>query len=466
VSYAVCADIGSTFTKVALVALPSGRLLATAAHPTTVDTDVLHGLDAAAAQAAAHAGDAAGVDPRAAWYVCSSAGGGLRLAVVGHEHLVTAQAGRRVALSAGARVVHVAAGKLSGEDVAALEQARPDMVLLVGGTDGGEAGTLLHNADALARAGRRRPVVLAGNADAREHATAVLTRAGTPVRATANVLPRIGQLHPAPARAAIREAFLRHVIGGKQLSRGPRLAGLLRAATPDAVLAAVELLADHDHGDLLLVDVGGATTDIYSAVTPDTDHDADATAEVAGVLMRARTVEGDLGVRWSAPGVVAAAADEKLLANGEAESLTAAAQVLATAPGLLPAEDSARAHDHRLAALAAVVAVRRHARGEATGPVRRGGRDLRRVRCVIGSGGVLRHADDPEQLLATVVSDHAGGWALPRRAHTVVDTRYVLAAAGLLAGDHPQAALRLLREHLPVGNLPVGHLPGGEPAHG
>jgi uncharacterized protein (TIGR01319 family) len=459
VSYAVCADIGSTFTKVALVALPAGRLLATAAHPTTVDTDVLHGLDAAVAQAAAHAGDTAGVDQQASWYVCSSAGGGLRLAVVGQEQLVTAQAGRRVALSAGARVVHVAAGKLSSQDLAALEQARPDVVLLVGGTDGGEAGTLLHNADALARAGRRRPVVLAGNADARERATAVLTRAGTPVRATANVLPRIGQLHPGPARAAIREAFLRHVIGGKRLSHGPRLATLLRAATPDAVLAAVELLADHDHGDLLVVDVGGATTDVYSAVAADSDHD-EAPAEVAGVLARARTVEGDLGLRWSAPGVVAAAAAEKLLQSGEVESLTAAAQVLAATPGLVATDDAARARDHRLAALAAVVAVRRHARGEATGPVRRGGRDLRRVRCVIGSGGVLRHADDPETLLATVVSDHAGGWAPPQCADTVVDSRYVLAAAGLLAGDHPDAALRLLGDHLPVGHV------RGEPTHG
>ncbi len=462
-SYAVCADIGSTFTKVALVALPSGRLLATGAHPTTVDTDVLHGLDSAAARAAAHAGDAAGVDPKASWYVCSSAGGGLRLAVVGHEQLVTAQAGRRVALSAGARVVHVAAGKLSGKDVASLDAAQPDIVLLVGGTDGGEADTLLHNAGMLARAGRRRPVVLAGNADAREQATAVLTRTGTPVRATANVLPRIGQLHPAPARAAIREAFLRHVIGGKRLSRGPRLAGLLRTATPDAVLAAVELLADHDHGDLLVADVGGATTDVYSAVTPDTDLDRgrDADAEVAGVLARARTVEGDLGVRWSAPGVVAAAIDENLLASGEAEALTAAAGQRAAAPGLVAAEAVARAHDHRLAGLAAVVAVRRHARGDTPGPVRRGGRDLRRVRTVIGSGGVLRHAEHPEQLLATVVSDHAGGWAPPQRAYTVVDTRYVLAAAGLLAGDHPRAALRLLRDDLPVGDLP-----GGEPAHG
>ena len=60
-----------------------------------------------------------------------------------------------------------------------------------------------------------------------------------------NVLPRIGELNPQPARAAIREVFLRHVIGGKRLSRGPRFASLVRGATPDVVLTAVELLAEH-----------------------------------------------------------------------------------------------------------------------------------------------------------------------------------------------------------------------------
>ena len=92
---------------------------------------------------------------------------------------------------------------------------------------------------------------------------------GVPVVATDNVLPRIGELNPGPARAAIREVFLRHVIGGKGLSRGPRFASLVRGATPDVVLTAVELLADELGGDLLAVDVGGATTDVYSVLGPD-----------------------------------------------------------------------------------------------------------------------------------------------------------------------------------------------------
>ncbi|SCF12478.1 conserved hypothetical protein [Micromonospora coriariae] len=439
---AVCADVGSTYTKAAVVDLSAGVLVGAAAAPTTVGSDVLHGLDAAVA--AATAGLAVRDLP---WYVCSSAGGGLRLAVIGYEPLVTAQAGRRVGLSAGAHVVHVAAGRLGAADLTALRAARPDVVLLVGGTDGGDADTITHNATRLARARWRVPVVLAGNGDVRAELTGLLESAGVPVTAAQNVLPRIGVLAPASARAAIRAVFLRHVIGGKRLSRGTRFARLVRAATPDAVLTGVEVLADTIGGDLAVVDVGGATTDVYSVLTPD-ERATGPGAEVAGSLWRARTVEGDLGMRWSAPGVVRAAADERLLDPGEQDDLAAAAALRAADPAFLAADDTERAVDARIATLAATVALRRHARGASTGE--RAGRDLRDVRLMVGSGGVLRHApaDAAGQVLAAVLGDHAGGWALPRAARAVVDTDYVLAAGGLLAEEHRAAAGALLRHHL------------------
>jgi uncharacterized protein (TIGR01319 family) len=445
--YAVCADVGSTFTKVVAVDLGTGELEGAASNPTTVGTDVLYGLDAAVARATARL-----AGPPAQTYVCSSAGGGLRLAVVGYEQLVTAEAGHRVGLSAGARVVHVAAGRLDAGGVRALRAARPDVVLLVGGTDGGDTAVLTHNATRLAGARLRVPVVLAGNADLRAELSALLAARGVPVTAAENVLPRIGVLNPGPARAAIRGVFLRHVIGGKRLSRGPRFASLVRAATPDAVLTGIELLADHTDGDLVAVDIGGATTDVYSVLTPDPERESGAQREVAGTLWRSRTVEGDLGMRWSAPGVVAAAAAERLLPAGETEALAAAAKARSEEPGGVPTDDAERAVDRRIAALAATVGLRRHARGEAVTPggPRRGGRDLRAARLVIGSGGVLRHAGPGEAVgvLDATLADHAGGWPLPRNARVVIDTDCVLAAAGLLAADHPAAAVALLRRHL------------------
>jgi uncharacterized protein (TIGR01319 family) len=436
-----CADVGSTYTKVAVVDLKRGTVVAAAEHPTTVDTDVLHGLDAALAAATRAAGGAELPTP----YVCSSAGGGLRLAVVGYEQLVTAEAGHRVGLTAGARVVHVAAGPLDGTGMAELRAARPDVVLLVGGTDGGDAEVLRHNATRLARARLRIPVVLAGNAELREEAAATLAARGVPVVATPNVLPRIGVLNPGPARQAIREVFLRHVIGGKGLSRGPRLARLVRAATPDAVLSGVELLANELDDDLLVVDVGGATTDVYSALA----H-ADAT-DVAGSLPVARTVEGDLGVRWNAAAILAAAATERLLDPGDEARLGPAAAARSAMPGLLPTSEDDTVVDARLAALAAVIAVRRHARGERQSGLDepRLRRDLGGVRLVVGSGGVLRHTPAAAAAVTrAVLGDHPGGWALPRRAESAVDADYVLAPAGLLAREHPDAARALLRTQL------------------
>ena len=101
---AFCVDVGSTFTKAALVDLATGEVRGTGATPTTLDTDVLDGVAALSA--------CLEVPGSATTMLCSSAGGGLRLAVVGYERLVTAEAGFRVGLSAGAKVVHVAAGEL------------------------------------------------------------------------------------------------------------------------------------------------------------------------------------------------------------------------------------------------------------------------------------------------------------------------------------------------------------------
>ncbi len=314
-------------------------------------------------------------------------------------------------------------------------------MLLVGGTDGGNVEVLQHNAGVLADRHLAVPVVLAGNADVRDDLTAVLSAAGVAVTATANVLPVIGRLDAMPARLAIREVFIRHVIGGKGLSRRADFPAMVRAATPDAVLAGVELLADGaagapGAGDVLVVDVGGATTDVYSVVTPQ-GEDAVLRKEVVEVLWRSRTVEGDLGMRWNASGVVDAAVAERLVDAAEEPRLRAAAQQRVADPAYLPDDDAGRDDDARLAQLAVTVALRRHGRG---------GKDLREVAVVVGSGGVLRHATPARagRILAPATGDLAGGWAVPEQATTVVDSRYVLAATGLLAQEHPDVAAALV----------------------
>jgi uncharacterized protein (TIGR01319 family) len=433
-SVVVCVDFGSTFTKASLVDVDEGRVVAWAEHRTTIDTDVLDGYDACLAVLS-------GQDPRALdapTLACSSAGGGLRIAVVGNEELVTAEAGRRVALSSGGKVVAVFAAS-RGDDLAALPVSEPDVVLLTGGTDGGNAEPILACARALAPVWSG-PVVVAGDVDARDEVAQILT--ANPLVVAANIVPRIGVLAPDGARSAIRELFLSHVIGGKHLSSRADFLEMVQGATPDVVLTGVELLAE-TAGDTVVVDVGGATTDVHSVVELDPE-DSGLSREVVATTRVTRTVEGDLGMRWSAVTTAEAAGRDDLVE---------AALRRRADPGFVPTSDAEDDVDEEIAREAVGMALRRHAGRSkvVVSPegrvVERTGKDLRGVDLLVGSGGVLRHGRPgiAARVFAGRVGDVAGGWQLPRTAEVTVDTDYVLAAVGLLAQPHPEAARRLVR---------------------
>jgi uncharacterized protein (TIGR01319 family) len=399
-------DVGSTWTKGALVS-DVGEVLATAQAPTT-HAEVMDGINDVRESLGAH-----GLPVLA----CSSAGGGLRLAIIGKERLVSAEAGYRVALSAGAKTAGVLAGSVSPADVARLDA---DVLLLVGGTDGGDRDTVLGNAKAIAATDLSAPVVYAGNKDARAQAEEILTAAGKTVICVANVLPDIGELAPQEARAAIRELFLSHVIGGKKLSATTEFLDMVSMVTPDAVLVGVAELATGQEGAVLVVDVGGATTDVYSAVSQPRE-----TQHAVALGADRRTVEGDLGLRWSAERVVAEAEAERLVANPAALHLAAAYR--AAHPDYLPTTDAESAMDLELATLAVIIALRRHLRliDDDLGP--------RGAGLLLLSGGVFRHATTTrhDQVFERLRADPVLRPVL-RSASLAVDERYLLAPLGLL----------------------------------
>ena len=449
----ICADFGSTFTKTALVELATGRIAAAASHPTTIDTDVLDGFDACRAELTAADSRAAQAEVLA----CSSAGGGLRIAVIGNEELVTAEAGRRVALSSGGKVVAVLAA--SRGDGIELSDSDPDVVLLVGGTDGGNAAPVLRSAEALRASGWTGPIVYAGNSEAADQVAQVL--AGLPVVLADNVVPKIGVLAPESARAAIREMFLAHVIGGKHLSARADFTAMVRGATPDVVLTGVELLSrgvDETKpgvGDVVVVDVGGATTDVHSVIELDPEE-ASLSREVVATSAVTRTVEGDLGMRWSAATTVAAAQGQEEDLGVDLRAYAEGAASLHHHPDAIPTTEAEADRDEAIARAAVGLALRRHA-GRArvvVSPegrvVERTGKDLRPIKLLVGSGGILRNgrAGVAERVFAgSTGAHHPGGWQLPESPRVVVDREYVLAAAGLLAERAPLTA------HLLVSSL-------------
>lgn len=446
------ADFGSTFTKLTLVEAGSGRRVAAGAAPTTVESDVMEGYGRALEQAlAAVSGPAKVVDKLAA----SSAGGGLRVAAVGLVGDYTAAAARQAALNAGAKVELVLTGRLDAAQSARLTEARPDIVLFSGGTDGGQHHQILENARALASAPFAAHVIVACNREIAGEVAALLETAGHTSHVVANVLPEIDRLDIEPARAAIRDLFIEHVIMGKGLSSTREFGQAVVMPTPEAVLVATRLLArgpnDNDGiGDLLVVDIGGATTDVHSSVTLDR-LPVGITPKGLPPLPLARSVQGDLGMRWSALGVLEADRTWLLERHGDPEGLEAACRARHARPDFLASEPGGAALDRLLAVSCLSHAVLRHCGTLATVYVPgqgsrfvQEGLDLREMPRVIGTGGMLARDAEGGATLATALERRTKGSLVPASPAVAIDRSYVLAAAGLLAGRDPAAAYNLM----------------------
>lgn len=451
------ADFGSTYTKVRLVDRGEGRLLARAEAPTSIGTDLMDGYGTALAVAQSSLGGNVEIEEEVA---ASSAGGGLRVAAVGLVADLTAAAARQAALNAGARLAAVLAGTLEGEQLAQLRAARPEIVLFAGGTDGGQAELVLENARRLAAAEVGGHVVVACNSEVAHEVAGVLHGAGAEAVVAANVMPKLGKLEIESAREAILRAFLEHVIGGKGLSASPAFERMVKMPTPEAVLVATRLLSrgsgsEPGVGDVMVVDVGGATTDVHS------DRSAEvATPGIEDPLLPApptlRTVEGDLGLRAGAPGVLDADGRwiREQLDAGE-KAIRQNVSYRSEHPEWLPEDSLGTDFDGALAVGCATHAITRHcgrmllSRGAGGPPTLvRAGPDLREVKKVLGTGGVFAHRKDGEEILRRALERRAPRSLSPRDPELRVDASYILAAAGLLASLDPEAAVRLLRREL------------------
>ena len=263
-------DIGSTFTKASLVDGEREEIVAQAMHLTTVSTDVSLGVDAALAdlqqklQAYLPASAPLGVRFWDRALLASSAAGGLKMVAVGLGRRLTAEAATRAALGAGARVLKSYAYELSEDDLAEIDRLAPDILLLAGGTNDGNRLSLLEHARRLARLRPTFPIVYAGNQALQDQVLDILSRFD--VSLADNLMPQVNVLKADPARRCIRQIFMDRITQAKGLDVLTQRFGKLLLPTPDAVLQAARLLSlgtdqEPGLGNLLLADVGGATTD-------------------------------------------------------------------------------------------------------------------------------------------------------------------------------------------------------------
>lgn len=452
-SAALLIDFGSTYTKLRAVDLGRGEIIGSGQGPSTVTSDVTIGLDAALADLEKRIGKLPRFTHRLA---SSSAAGGLRMVTVGLVKELTAEAARRAALGAGAKLVGAFAYRLTATDLEAIRSLAPDMILLAGGTDGGNTEVILYNAGRLAEAGLECPVVLAGNRTAAEEAEALLAGAGLPVHVTGNVMPAFGELDIEPARAAIRQIFIDRIVHAKGIDRAADRFDAVLMPTPAAVMEGAKLLAEGTTGmpgwgELMVIDIGGATTDVHSVASgaPSTPNVVQTGLPEPYVK---RTVEGDLGLRHNAPAIVEAAGREAVarragMTPARVDELLA---LIEADVERLPGNDAERAFDAALAFEAVRLAAARHAgtskvvqtvNGPATVQT---GKDLGTLGAVIGTGGILAHGAAPSDILAAALADPADPFSLrPRAPKLYVDSGYLLYAAGLLAERDREAAMRL-----------------------
>ncbi len=452
-------DFGSTYTKLTAVDIDEEIIIGTSKAMTTVKTDVLDGFNVALSKlenAHPQMGEISAVS------ACSSAAGGLKMAAIGLVEELTAEAAKRACLGAGALVNHVYAHHLSKKEIKALKQADIDIILLAGGTDGGNKECIIHNATKLKEANLDVPIIVAGNKDAADDIETIFETGQVEYYIVDNVMPKLKVLNVHAAKDVIRQIFITKIIEAKGIKKAEEKTGEIIMPTPESVLYAAELLAKgHEevegYGELMIIDVGGATTDVHTI--------GDGYPKRAEVVLKGlqepfakRTVEGDLGMRYSANALVSLMSPyefKQYYKDVNEDDIQASVKKRYEHVDYLPENEEEEAFDEALARICCDYSMSRH-----VGTVEvvytplgnmyyQTGKDLTEIKYVIGTGGVLINHKDPKRILKEVNQKSDKRLELrPTDPIFLIDKDYILAAMGLLGQKHPKLALKLMKRHL------------------
>ncbi|RPI01645.1 MAG: DNA mismatch repair protein MutL [Calditrichaeota bacterium] len=451
-------DFGSTFTKIAAIDMDRAEVLATAGAFTTIDSDITEGFYCALTNLQSELSDFRYDE----LFCCSSAAGGLKMAALGLVPELTAKAAKTAASSAGAKVVKTFSYEIQKKEQDEIFQINPDLVLLCGGTDGGNKEVIIANAKKLCAIARDFTVIVAGNKIAADQLEKIFRHANRDFVMTENVMPTFNQLNIEPAKECIKDLFIRKIVDAKGLSKIRKMTSRDIIPTPLAVMNGCELYSQGSKnipgiGDLMAVDIGGATTDIYSM--------SHGLPSFSNVMVKGipepfskRTVEGDLGMRYSLSSLVEALNIEHLAQElGESEAFVREwiAKCCAQPETLADNAGATMRVEAFLARRAIEIAVERHC-----GTVDRvftpagevfalSGKDLSEVQHVIGIGGVLINNNDPAFILQGVQNDDTySRYLKPKHPAYLLDKRYVFASLALLAELDPDLALTMMKKEM------------------
>ena len=452
-------DFGSTYTKLTAVDIENEEILATEKDITTVESDIMIGFNKAYEKLMEKLKykDVEFVKKLA----CSSAAGGLKMVAIGLVPELTAEAAKRAALGAGARVLKTFSYELSSREIKEIQNSNLDIILLAGGTDGGNKDCIIHNAKLLAKHKINLPIVVAGNKAAMDEVEEILEETDIYYSITDNVMPKLNVLNVEAAREEIRKIFMSKIVEAKGMNSAESFINGILMPTPAAVLKAARVLSEGSDkeegiGDIVVVDIGGATTDVHSI--------ADGEPSKPGVTMRGlqepfakRTVEGDLGMRYSALSLWEAAGTRKIKAYLGKDEVNIEKQCKFRSENIkmVPHTEEEIEFDEAMAKTATELALERHVgiiesvytpMGVVYTQV---GKDLLEAKYLIGTGGVLVHSDNPQAILKAGTFDMKNPTYLkPENPQYLLDKTYILSAIGLLAEDYPDMAVRIMKKYL------------------
>lgn len=451
-------DFGSTFTKLTAVDTELEDVIATSAHFTTVATDITIGYENALKELYKKIGEEIKFDKLIA---CSSAAGGLKMAAIGLVEELTVEAAKRVCLGAGAKVDLVFSHHLTKSEIESIKEKNIDIILLAGGTDGGNTECAIYNCNALGEQGIKIPVVFAGNKCCVDDIKEIFEKYQMNGHICENVMPKINVLNLPSAREKIRELFLTNIIEAKGIKKIENTIDKVILPTPEAVLTAAELLSKgymHESGlgEIVLVDIGGATTDFYSMSSPSAKR-SDVIIKGLEEPFAKRTVEGDLGMRYSAIGIAATLSTEekRMYREDLGIDIDEEAKYRNTYVDTVFEDERGKNIDTIFAGICSDKAISRHVgiMEEVYSPIgvlyNQTGKDLSQVAYVIGTGGVLIHNDNPVKALKKVMANRAHMLELrPVNPKFMLDKDYLLASMGLLSSVDPLLALKIMKKHM------------------
>lgn len=379
-----------------------------------------------------------------------SAAGGLRMSVHGLVSDMTVSAARAAALGAGGIVINATSGIMDSFDIQNLKRCRPNLIMLCGGTDYGERKTAIFNLQSIIQSGIKTPMVYCGNVQNQTVVKELCIQSGIPLSITENVYPKLDMLNIEPVRRCIHDSFERHIVSAPGMEHIKEMVNGKILPTPGSVMLASELLYDI-LGDVCVIDIGGATTDVHSVT--------DGSDEIAQMLTSPepkakRTVEGDLGAYINAVNIIDLIGKDKLNAelNIDTDSVMKAYKPI-------PETSEQLKLTQRLCLQAGLCAIDRHAgrlRHLYTPSGRRTiaeGKDLTMIKYLVGTGGALTRLPERMSIMRSIADCNKNRMMLfpkPSSIKLLCDNHYIMASLGVLSTLDRQGATILLKRSLAI----------------